>query len=273
MINDGTNPLPNATISINGQTLTTDNNGKATIVLPIGSYPYTVKAACYVSVMNTATITNANITVSEILYHVPYNVTFTVTAGGNALANTNIAIGSQTITTNALGIATVSLLNGSYQWLAYTTGYNNQSGTVTVSCADANVSIAMVLTTYTITFDISDGTNKIPNATININGQTLTTDNNGKATIILPPGNYPYTITKDCYNAISNTASVKNANLTIPGVLIQTPYTITFTVISNGVVLPNANIQINNQSLTTNSSGIATINLTNANYSWTATKS
>ncbi|MGI6488338.1 MAG: S-layer homology domain-containing protein [Syntrophothermaceae bacterium] len=59
-------------------------------------------------------------------------------------------------------------------------------------------------TTYTLTFTVTDGTDAIVGAEITINEQNLTTDADGKATIILENGTYSYCVTAEGFEAVTD---------------------------------------------------------------------
>lgn len=86
--------------------------------------------------------------------HVPvYTVTFTVTRNSAAIEGASIAINSQTLTTNASGVATIDLPSGTYSYTVTKDGYNTNNGSVVVADAAKAVNVTMTLT--------SVGTNSI----------------------------------------------------------------------------------------------------------------
>lgn len=68
---------------------------------------------------------------------------------------------------------------------------------------------------YNVNFVISNGTNQLENAIININQNQIQTNQSGIATIELINGSYPYTINLDGYENYSNSVTVNNANETL----------------------------------------------------------
>ncbi|MBN1989452.1 MAG: T9SS type A sorting domain-containing protein [Bacteroidales bacterium] len=66
---------------------------------------------------------------------------------------------------------------------------------------------------HTITFTITDGTNPIQGASIAINSQTIPTNSSGVASIELPDGSYPYTITLNQYETYNGTIEVNGDNV------------------------------------------------------------
>ncbi len=74
----------------------------------------------------------------------------------------------------------------------------------------------IVLPTYTVTFQVKRASNNaaIANANIVINGESLTTNTQGVATIVLPAGTYDYVVTKTGFNMINDQVEVVDANIT-----------------------------------------------------------
>jgi hypothetical protein len=70
--------LPGATIQIGGQTLTTDQDGKANIQLTNGIYQYTVFADGYTEKQGTITVDGQSVTKKIILTAVSYSVKFEI---------------------------------------------------------------------------------------------------------------------------------------------------------------------------------------------------
>ncbi len=68
--------------------------------------------------------------------------------------------------------------------------------------------------THTVTFNTKNSSDEIVSgATISINNQELTTDDNGIATIYLPDGTYDYTATKDNCEAVTGNITVSGADI------------------------------------------------------------
>lgn len=75
---------------------------------------------------------------------------------------------------------------------------------------------ANFVVTYTVTFKVYyELGGPIEGATIVVNGETLTTDSLGIATINLPNGDYTYTATKEGYNDLNGSFVVNDAEQTI----------------------------------------------------------
>ncbi len=68
---------------------------------------------------------------------------------------------------------------------------------------------------YTLTFNVTDGTNPLENVNITINNQNLTSDASGMATIDLEDGDYDWTATLANYNDASGTVTINGADQTV----------------------------------------------------------
>ncbi|MFZ4705501.1 MAG: lectin-like domain-containing protein, partial [Bacteroidales bacterium] len=67
---------------------------------------------------------------------------------------------------------------------------------------------------FTITYHVTyDGTNALPGASVEVNGETLTTDGSGNASISLADGIYPYTVSKTG-TSVTGTTTVSGATKT-----------------------------------------------------------
>lgn len=103
---------------------------------------------------------------------------------------------------------------------------------------------------HTITFTITDGTNPIQGASIAINSQTIPTNSSGVATIELPDGSYPYTITLNQYETYNGTIEVNGESVAenISLVYLSAQENILSNVVigpnpfSNSITITNANM-------------------------------
>ena len=205
-VNDDTGPVQGAEIGINSQTLTTGSEGVATIDLEDGNYGYTVKAEGYDDDTGNVEVSGAAKNVDVLLTVTPttlYTVTFQVNDDAGPVQGAEISINSQTLTTDADGLATIDLEDGHYVYTVTANGYDDNTGNVEVSGAAKTVDILLTVTpppANTVTFRVSDETGPVEGAEISINSQTLTTDAEGVATIDLEDGNYDYTVTANGYD-------------------------------------------------------------------------
>jgi hypothetical protein len=101
-------------------------------------------------------------------------------------------------------------------WSGDVSDTGNATTTITMN-EDKTVYVTFVEETppeYTITFAVTDGTNPIQGASIAINNQAITTNASGGASIELPDGSYPYTITLNQYETYNGTVEVNGEDVT-----------------------------------------------------------
>ena len=143
-VTSGVNNLDGASVEITGvETLITDINGEAVSLID-GDYDYIVTKAGYYNGSGMITVAGADATVPVDLMIIPpfYDVTFHVTFDG-ADVGFVLTIGTETIFTDAAGIAVFSLNDGNYDYLVAFEGYNDASGSFVVAGADVNVPVAL----------------------------------------------------------------------------------------------------------------------------------
>ena len=273
--NATTNPIAGAEVDIDGNILTTDASGEATIDLVDGTYAYNVTATNYDPVTSTVTVSGAPVTEAVGMDETQYTVTFVVTdnATTNPIAGAEVDIDGNILTTDASGEATIDLINGTYTYDVTATDYDPVSSDVTVSSAPVTENVGMDETEYTVTFVVTDNatTDPIAGAEVDIDGNILTTDASGEATIDLINGTYTYDVTATGYDPVSGDVTVSSAPVTENIGMDETEYTVTFVVTDNATTDPiaGAEVDIDGNLLTTDANGEATIDLINGDYDYT----
>lgn len=130
-----------------GETLATDAAGVATTTakLPAGDYTYSVELAGYQSAEGQLKVSSLSAAVRVVLQPAKrYTVTFTVNAEGVRLPEVAITINGEKLNSNAEGVATVELPNGTYPYTASKVGYSKVHGSLAV--ADGAVDVPITLT-------------------------------------------------------------------------------------------------------------------------------
>ena len=273
-------PISGAEIDIDGNNLTTDGTGEATIDLPDGTYSYTVTTTGYQNANGSVTVSGADVTENVGLSPLEYTVTFNVTDANSTdpISGAEITIDGSNLTTDGSGQASIDLPDDTYSYTVTASGYQGESANITVSGADVTENVQLTPIEYTVTFNVTDDDtgDPISGAEIDIDGNNLTTDGTGEATIDLPDGTYSYSVTASGYQSTSGNVSVSGSDVTVNvGLEPELPdeYTVTFTVTDAITADPisGANVSIDGNNLTTNSSGEATIDLPDGTYSYTIT--
>jgi Leucine-rich repeat (LRR) protein len=209
---------------------TTVNN---VTVSQVASYSCQVKNSQFPDL----TLNSETITLGE------YTVTFNVTdESSNALEAAVITIeGGTSVTTNSSGVATLDTVNGTYNYTVTKTGYNDASGSITVSNAPISEAVTLTEVTYTVTFNVTDeGSDAIEGATVSITGEEdQTTNSSGVATFDLTNGTYDYTVTADGYEDASGNFTVSGADITEDVSLSETVSKIDIPTASSIKIYPN----------------------------------
>jgi hypothetical protein len=148
---------------------------------------------------------------------VSYTVTFNVSDGTNPIQGANVLFNSMNISTNSGGQAIFTDVEpgSNLPWTVSKTGYVTETGNLTVSDDNYTQNVTMSLTTYTVTFIITDGTHAIENASVLFNSETIYTNSNGYAVFsdVLPGNGLPYIVSKAGYNSFNGALNVVNQNV------------------------------------------------------------
>jgi hypothetical protein len=208
-------PIEGALLTIAQTETYTNSQGIAVVVLAgNNSYPWTISKAGYFPANGVAEVLEAPLSVDVELLKIPeYNVTFTVAdTNGEPLEGASIEIAQTAITTDANGVAEIDLPSDTYAWTASMIGYVSETGVVSVEDDDTQVSVALTIIRYNVTFTVVNVEHApIPNAEIILEGYgTQTTDAEGEATFteVAPGNDMPYSVTHDNYFSYAGTLNV-----------------------------------------------------------------
>ncbi len=133
-------------------------------------------------------------------------------------------------------------------------------------------------TSYTVTFNVTDGTSPVQGATVTFDSQNKSTDASGQAvfTEIYPANNMPWSVSKTGYNTENGTLNVVDADVNKDVTLTEVvTYSVTFNVKDEASSpIEGANISFNSQNLSTDANGQAIFNTVEAgnNLPYTITK-
>jgi len=214
VVTDGRFPVGGAIVRVAGQNLTTDANGLAESQ-PIAEdeYSYTVDCPGYVQVSGIAKASALQPTHSAVMKVV---LLLTVTNAANEpIGQAEVSIAGRHLSTNQNGQVELQLTNDTYPYRITSPGYNPETGELAVATATSKA-IVLQRSTHTVTFTVKDAQPQpLPNATIEINGQSLPTDAKGNATISLPDGTYPYTAKLKGYKTVRGAVQVQGEDLGI----------------------------------------------------------
>jgi hypothetical protein len=152
VFDESNQPVQNATISISGNTYTTDNNGQATVKLTNGNYSYTIDATGYEQYSDNLSVSDSdNLSVSDSDKNVTINLSIEIyRAYIQAVDSTNPGIegciegasvtieGVATKITPSSGLVIFyGLLNGvTYNYTITANGFNSKTDSFTINNAD-----------------------------------------------------------------------------------------------------------------------------------------
>ncbi|MEW5844869.1 MAG: T9SS type A sorting domain-containing protein [Bacteroidota bacterium] len=215
-------PLPNAKINVYPLTLTTNENGEDSTMLPSGNYSLKVLLSGY----KMQTEVNLEVEEKDTIYTIvmeqatTYNLTVNVkTSKNEILPNAEVSIMEYgTLKTNSEGSCTFSgLLAGNIMGFVYS--YNYIWGSIFMNLSsDSTINVILEPERYTATFFVSSKGVPIINAEIIIEGlDTLHTGLNGYAqSNYIPFGNgIPYTVKIKDYYTYSGTFDIWNTDVLV----------------------------------------------------------
>lgn len=149
VVDENTDPISGAQITVDGYSaITSDGSGQATISLYDDTYNFDVVKAGYEDYSSSFTVNGTNQTVNVTLIEViptEYTVTFTVVdENTDPVLGANITVdGYSAITTDASGVATIDLVDGTYNFDVVATGFENYSSDFTVNAANENIDVSL----------------------------------------------------------------------------------------------------------------------------------
>lgn len=273
---DDSNPIENAVITIGDDNYSTNSEGVCTVVLPNGNYSYSADALGYSATSGEVTVNNANTSVNVTLSPVPtYTATFIVKdVNEELIANATVTYDGRIETTNSEGIVIFATESGTFNYSVMAEDYIVETGTVVVEDESITTNITLNPQPYLVTFNIEySNNNPVEGASIQINGELLTTDSEGIATIELVNGEYDYSVNIDGFMPIESTVTVAGEAVTVVVIVPLPQYEVTF-VVKSGESNPesNATISINQEIITTNAEGQCSIMLEDGIYEYSVNK-
>lgn len=272
------NPVEGVNISIGNNSISTNEQGQASLQLANGQYSYIASLQGYIPVEGIFVVLNGSVSIDVEMVRAPYTVTFRVRdERGAAVPYANVTMDNRTTTTNIEGVATLSARNGNYPYLISKLGYDDYSNNVVVQDGNTQVNVEMEFTVWTITVIVKDTENvPIVNAVVKANNGQYLTNQQGEAEIPLVNGQYPVTIEKAGYDTLNGSITVNNSNADVTFELDYFLYDVLFSVyqVNQGTPAEGALVTIQGQpsALPINNLGQATTKLKNGEYNYTITK-
>lgn len=204
--------MSNVKVVIDTAELTTDSKGMAKTTLNAGAYSVAVTAPSGYKVQGTPTVTQEEPSITVILVStsaktVKYTVKVT-DESGKALGGAIVSIGNSMVTTNSNGVATIELVEGSYDVTVSMNGYDNNNGNISKSNSSVTIKLkkssggtgntSSDKTSYTVkVVDYKGKAQSGQTVVFKSNGKVVSsvaTDSKGVATASLTKGNYDVSI-------------------------------------------------------------------------------
>ena len=156
--------IPNATVSINESTYLTDEHGVVIVSLPNGTFTYTVFRSGYMSYSDFIVVDDAPISKIIKLNKAFYTLKLIVRdiENGNYIQGAELNINEETKITNINGVATVTLGNGTYDYVVTQRNYKRYTGQIVIKDQDVVETIYLELRDTVITYTATDAITKAP---------------------------------------------------------------------------------------------------------------
>ena len=177
-----------------------------------GTFEFTVKAENIAGVA----FKSLSIEIASIIEPPEYSLTFIVTSDELPLEEATITVNNETLTTDENGFAVISLISGNYQYSVSKYGYHTINGAIEIVGDDLELPITLERSIFNLTFVVTSDELPLEEATIEINNETLITDTEGVAVIILTAGIYEYFVSKVGYLPENKTVEITNEDKELP---------------------------------------------------------
>lgn len=207
--------IPNATVSINESTYLTDEHGVVIVSLPNGTFTYTVFRSGYMSYSDFIVVDDAPISKIIKLNKAFYTLKLIVRdiENGNYIQGAELNINEETKITNINGVATVTLGNGTYDYVVTQRNYKRYTGQVVIKDQDVVETIYLELRDTVITYTATDAITKTPisgvyieliNKGTGIKVDSGYTNDIGVLQLGAEAGEYTWNATHRYYDAVEN---------------------------------------------------------------------
>ena len=207
--------IPNATVSINESTYLTDEHGVVIVNLPNGTFTYTVFRSGYMSYSDFIVVDDAPISKIIKLNKAFYTLKLIVRdiENGNYIQGAELNINEETKITNINGVATVTLGNGTYDYVVTQRNYKRYIGQVVIKDQDVVETIYLELRDTVITYTATDAITKTPisgvyieliNKGTGIKVDSGYTNDIGVLQLGAEAGEYTWNATHRYYDAVEN---------------------------------------------------------------------
>ena len=239
--------LPGVAIALAGLNLTSGADGKARSAgqLPYGDYQYVATLSGFLQEEGIISLSEYSASITVVMRRA-VTVNFTVTdTQGNPLVGARVQVGSGVKNTGGNGQVQFQLPRGPHGYIALHTGYQMVESMLTVGTLAPIHHAVELERLYKATFTVKHAAGPLPNAKLEIGGQTLRTNAAGVAMIeLLGNQNYPYKAEKVGYQQRTGILHVGAADASELVVLESTKHDVVVAVTDGFRMLGNATITL-----------------------------
>ena len=177
--------------------------------------------------------------------------------------------------TDGKGLVQITNLQyGTYSYTVKLSGAQTVRRTTEVNAPTVDETVELTWDGAKAIFTVTDGTNPIQDAIVQVGQQQTKTDQYGKAVLSLDKKPYKYSIEKvGYYDRLSGTVDLSSGDQDVAVELVRSTATATFTVTADGKPLEGATVTIAGKSSTTDATGMVALTLPTDSYDYTVEKS
>ncbi len=203
-VENSSNPVYNAEVVLNNDTIYTDVSGQAIFnnILEETGIPYRISKEHYKDISGTINVNGVNVYVDTLLDYKSYEITFNITDGTNPIEGATISFDGKSGDTDENGQCIMDVTYSlNKQYSITKTGYADTSGVINVD-DDKVVDVAMRQFKYNVTFVVkAPNANALEGVLAEFNGSSQYTDEQGEALFrqIAPGNNISFKLSIDEY--------------------------------------------------------------------------
>ena len=272
----GGKALAGAVVTVGGTSIPTNTDGEAVFEgLERQEYDYAVTKGGYKGKSGRVDLTAGDQAVPVELERDLASVTFTVLAGGKALAGAIVTVGGMSIPTNTDGEAVFEgLEKQEYDYAVAKAGYKEKLGKVNLTAGDQVVPVELERDLASVTFTVLAGGKALAGAIVTVGGTSIPTNTDGEAFFEgLEKQEYACTVAKAGYKVKSGNVNLTAGDQTITVELEKSLAHAAFTVLADGKPLAGASIAMGGATVQTNAEGKAILEgFEKSEYDYTVTK-
>ena len=189
---------------------------------------------------------------------------------GNVVEGARVTVGTSSVLTDSGGKATISLINGTYNYSIVKDKYETIQGSFVVLNGPITINTVLIFAPYTAYFTVTDERdNPIEDAKILLdNTNEYATNINGEASILLKVGSYRYNISKLGYKDVEGEIVITDSDIYVPITMRDQEFVQTIfvrdDVTKNSIV--GSIVSVNNNSYVTDEDGRVDVKLINGTY-------